>query len=392
MENRNAHLFRINCMPNLLVLLLSPAIVASLSTKDSVIDVMKKDTNLCNNINVLYESEYIKSCSTVEYPTQAWNTKEDNLDQYLCLGVYDTAYKICHYSDRISFNNVEVFNLNKEIEKFIPTGTEENKEEKYCKKNLQEFTMLYSKLESNWGPLVEWIRKSRTCQKICFEFNVSSTFRPLCAVLAWIKDIEDKIKKSNAPGTNHNPVAPKPLVVHQTEDKKLEAEVKGTEQKEKKTEAEEPKEQLNDKMKNTSSNIPNEHTQPNTEKADSDLEKSSKQPQKTLNSTAPKTQDHNPSDKGKEDAGNIKVETNAEAPKAPDNVPSKGNVSMKEVAKGENAEEPDKKKTEEFEETKTSTISENTQDQYGAGNSDDLQDTVEGISNENINTYKCAFV
>ncbi|XP_032676812.1 uncharacterized protein LOC116846544 [Odontomachus brunneus] len=377
MENRNAHLFRVNCVPDLFVLLLSSVMVTSLPTQEtSVVDIMKKDSNLCNDIKVLYESVYIKNCTTLEYPTQFWDTKEDTLDKYLCLGVYDTAYKICKYSNhlQIPLNNVAIFNSS--IEKFFPgeksLGNTENKDAKYCEDNLQGFTLQYDKVKLYWGPLVDRLSKPHMCQRICFDMNF--IFRPLCAVFAWIKSIDDEI--NNAPVTNHNPV---PLDVvqmpdHQSVNTKLETEQEAVK---KKPEVKEPKDQSHDKSKDVSNGVLNEHTQSNTEKVESDFEKSNKhETQKILNDTSPKLLDHNLHEKGKENISNVKAETNAEAPKAPDNVPSKEDINTKEVMKETNAEEADRKS--EVEDTKTSTLSENTQDHYGAGNEDDdMGDTID---------------
>lgn len=383
MENRNAHLFRVNCVPDLFVLLLSSVMVTSLSAKEaSVVDVMKNDTNLCDNIKVLYESVYIKNCTTMEYPTKPWDGKE-NLDKYLCLGVYDTAYKIC--SLQISLDN---FNSN--VEKFFPNEKSlenaENKENKYCEDNLQGFTSQYNKVKLYWEPLVDRLKQPHKCKRICFD--IDDAFRPLCAILAWIKkSIDDKV--SNAPVTSHNPVA---LDVMKMSDRqpvnmKPETEPKAAE---KEPDVSELKEQSHDKPKYVSNGVMNEHTQSNTEKVESDSEKPNKhEAQKTLDDTSPKLVDHNPREK--ENINNVKVETNAEAPKAPDNVPSKENVNTKEVMKETNAEEADRRA--EVEDTKTSTLSENTQDHYGAGNvDDDVGEAIEGIISENINTHKCAFV
>ncbi|XP_014467247.1 PREDICTED: trans-Golgi network integral membrane protein TGN38-like isoform X2 [Dinoponera quadriceps] len=373
MESRNAHLFRVNCMPKLLVLLLSSVMVTSLPIKEaeSVVDVMKKDTNLCDSIQVLYESEYIRSCATVKYPTQILNIAEDNLDTYMCLGVYDTMFKICNYSD-VKIDSVAIFNSN--VKKFFP-GTKWEKEEKFCKDNLQGFTPQYNKVEKYLGPLAEKFNNPHTCQRTCFNFN--DVFRPLCAVFAWIKSVDDKMKKPIVSVTNRIPVeldflkAPVDLP---PSDKKLETELKGIK---KKAEVEELKEQSHNKVENASNNnVSNEYTQPNTERVESKIEKSNKhETPKTLNTT--KTQDHNLRDKGKENINDVKVETKlklttVDAPKIdiPDNVPSK-NVNMKEVAKGGKAEETNGKA--EAEDPKTSTLSENTQNHYG-DQSDEVED------------------
>lgn len=380
MEDRNAHLFRINCMLDFFVLLIFSVVVTSSPTTKSIGDVMKKDNNLCENSKVLYESAYTKNCTTSEYPIQTWDKTEPTLDKYLCLGVYDTAYKICQYIT-IPLNS-ETFNSN--VEKFFPnfSGTPvENKDMKYCEDNLREFTLLYSTLKSSWGPLVDKIGKPHSCQRICFDFDIN--FRPLCAVLAWIKSIsDDEMKKSNVPAMSQNPPALDAMKVpanHQSVD--METELKASENK---PEAIEPKEQMHDKPKDVSSGMPNEHTQLNTEKLNS--EKSNKQEtQKTLNDTSPKMViDHNPREKGKEDVSNVKVETNGEAPKAPDNVPSKEDINTRGDVKVTNVENTDKKA--EVEDINTSTLSENTQDHNG-NQDDDTGDSIDGIINENINIF-----
>ncbi|XP_011136949.1 trans-Golgi network integral membrane protein 2 isoform X2 [Harpegnathos saltator] len=399
MENRNVPLFCISYTLNFLVLLFFSTVVTSIPMKESIVDVMKTDEKLCDSIKVLYESKYTNSCASLDYPVQAWDNKEGTLDKYLCLGVYDTAYKVCQYSDhlQIPLNHVAVFDAN--VEKFVPNeksfGTEGNNEETYCKDNLQGFTSLYSKVKLHWGPLAERFGKPHLCQRLCFDLNYK--FRPLCAVFAWIKSIEDEIKKSKISVTNHDAVnrAPEvsnpkaPVDQEVTADKILETNLQETEKKTEMKKFKEP----HDKEKNTSAIIFNEHTQPNTEKAESDLEKSSKhETQKMLNDILSRTEGHNSQDKDKENINNVKTETNPEAPKTPVNVPSKENVDTKEVAKEENAKETNRKP--EVDDVKTSTLSENTQDHYGASNGEDeepieVDDTIQqpietGNQNENL--------
>lgn len=376
MENRDVHLFRANCLTKLFVLLLTSAMVMSFPANGkSIFDVMK-DTQLCDNIKVLYESRYTKSCAKLEYPSEVWNNTEDTLDKYLCLGVYDTAIKICQNKYSQIPNNTAVFDSI--VEKFVPPENEEDKTE-FCKKNLQGLTMMDKQIESLWGPLAEKFKKSQTCQRICFDF--SFVFRPLCAVLAWIKNIEDK-NKSNA--VDHDPAAldvPKVPANHLPDKKKPKTEQKEIE---KKTEEKEFKEQLHNKTKNTSSNVPSDHTQSNIVKVELDPEKSNKhETQKTLNATTSMTQDYNPHI-GKESTSDVK--TNVEAAKTSANMPSNENVNTKDKDVEKAGE------MSEIEDTKTSTISENTQDHDSAGNGEDDMGEDNGITNESINAHKCAFV
>ena len=103
MENRYTNLFRVILILNCLVLFLSFTGVRSapVALTMSIIDVMKNDSKICSTSNFLYDSKYTKPCGSIEYPTDPWKYfNSSTLNNFLCLGVYDTAYKICQYSNQ----------------------------------------------------------------------------------------------------------------------------------------------------------------------------------------------------------------------------------------------------------------------------------------------------
>ncbi|CAL1686752.1 unnamed protein product [Lasius platythorax] len=177
MENRYA-LFHVASMLNVLILVVSFTGVIS-SPMPNIREVMKNDTNLCEASQFLYDLER----------------------------VYDTAYKICQYSNQLQISPSDTAVLPPYTEKFVPRGnvTQENK---FCD-SLHGFTSSYNKIDSFLKSLVENLNKPHICQIICF--GLKDKLNPLCSIFAWIKKIDD-IKKANRIEIKHDPTTSDKLV------------------------------------------------------------------------------------------------------------------------------------------------------------------------------------
>ncbi|KYN35465.1 Trans-Golgi network integral membrane protein 2 [Trachymyrmex septentrionalis] len=369
---------------------------------------MKNDSKICPTSNFLYDSTYTKSCASTEYPTASWvyyNSK--TLNSFLCLGVYDTAYKICQYSShlQISFNNTATFDS--QLEKYV---LNKKKQEDVCT-SLQGFTLLYDKIESFWGPLVENLNIPHKCGKICFDDQ--DKFQPLCAVLAWIKSIDDTIKSVKVE-TKHDLVTSDKPHINQPKDEVM-GDIK-TPVESKKTEVKEFKEQdrkqilhsdTTVKKDNVPDDIPLTDVKSNEEKIKFATEKENIQNnnQKKINNTL-ETQAHKSVSvifkENKEYNIDTELDTNAEISKPIKNILPNSNSQAPSINKAinninknleENAQKSNKEQN--IDELKPSTLSENTQDHYDAANPeenmendiDDVDDTIQhpdtGNQNEN---------
>ncbi|XP_012521355.1 trans-Golgi network integral membrane protein 1 [Monomorium pharaonis] len=380
MESHYADLFRITFMLNCF-LFFSFAGVNSAPVTLNIIDVMKNDSKLCPTSKFLYESEIIKLCASVTYPTAPWNYNPDNLTNFLCLGVYDTAYKICQYSSQlpIPLNNTATFDLY--LKKYVPNENEP--QEEFCSR-LQGLTSLYNNTEINqfWKPLVKNLNIPHTCFRICFDFH--DKFRPLCAVLAWIKSIDDDmVKRANKVETKHNLVATDKTHISQSKEEIVDIKITPIESK--KIETKESKKQdekqitldsnkNNNDVKGSNLNIPGNAPLADGEKLDDEKTKSdtgqANNIQKKVNSSL-ETQAH----KGNKESSIVtEFDTNAElanpmkgiSPNGDSQIPSR-NVNNKVI----NEENAEKSKEQDIDSIKPSTISENTQEHYDAGNPDD---------------------
>lgn len=390
-------------MLNCFVLFLSFTGVRSAPVAMSIIDVMKNDSKICPTSKFLYDSKYTKPCASIAYPTTSWvYCNSETLNNFLCLGVYDTAYKICQYSSQLQilFNNTATFNSY--VEKYV---LNEHEQEGVCL-SLQGFTPLYDKIESLWGPLVESLNIPHKCGKICFDLE--DKFQPLCAVLAWIKSIDDNMMKNvKEIETKHDLVASDKPHVSQSKDE-VTGDIKTTPVESKNTETKEFKEpdrkqivDFNNSVKKGNANVPDDvpltDLKSNGEKTKFATEKENNN-QKKINNTS-ETEAHKSASaifkENKEYNIGTELDTNAEVPKPIKNIPPNSDSQAPSINKAinninknveENAQKSNKEQN--VDELKPSTLSENTQDHYDAANPDEnMENDIDGIIT--FNTYSC---
>ncbi|KAK9302896.1 hypothetical protein QLX08_005237 [Tetragonisca angustula] len=162
--------------------------VLSVPTAQNIINVMKNDTEFsCKIPTFLYENNIIADCHNVAYPEGQNITYQHDLksmNTFLCLAFYDTLYKVCQSSQHYKYlTNVTTFYSY--IYDFLP-GEKESDQTMFCK-NIKDIKFAYKKVE----PLLSHVHlnNSHTCYSICFD--MSGKFVPLCAILAWNKNIDD---------------------------------------------------------------------------------------------------------------------------------------------------------------------------------------------------------
>ena len=166
--------------------------VLSVPTAQNIINVMKNDTGLsCKIPTFLYENNITANCHDVAYPEGqniTYNLK--SMNTFLCLAFYDTLYKFCQSSQHYKYlTNLTTFH--QYIHNFFP-GEKESDQTMFCK-NIKDIKFAYKKVE----PLLSHVHlnNSHTCYSICFDW--SEKFVPLCAILAWNKNIDDTKQVNN---------------------------------------------------------------------------------------------------------------------------------------------------------------------------------------------------
>lgn len=394
MENRYA-LFRVALVLNILILVISFTGVISAPAKPATItEVMKIDKNLCATSKFLYESEYTKLCALLPYPNASLSFTAENLNIFLCLGVYDTAYKICQYSSQLlpqilRFNSTAV--LTTYVEKFAPSANQ-TQEKEFCD-SLQGFTSLYNKTDSFLNLLVESLNKSHKCQKICFDLE--EKFRPLCAVFAWIKKIDD-IKKAKRTEPKHVTIEPLTTPLNEASNNKnsLEVAVKKIFENNKKNTNKIINSKNDNKVEEINLNVSGivPIVESDVEKVKPDTEKSSKAEKKSNNASIG-TQPYEvlvsvPFEENEKNT--IETDTNkiANPINNPANddlqVPSINNPADDVPKKDLNEEKGEEvNKEQNTDDLKTSTLSENTQDHYDVGNpEEDIEPNVADSNND----------
>ncbi|XP_072748997.1 uncharacterized protein [Anoplolepis gracilipes] len=379
MENRYA-LFHVALVLNVLILVVSFTGVISAPVMPSITEVMKNDTKLCKTSKFLYDLEYTKLCASLLYPSGSLNVNENTLDTFLCLGVYDTAYKICQYSSQFP-HQTSSFNaavLTQYMEEFVP-NEDEAQEKEFCK-NLQGYTSSYNKIDSLLTPLIEAFNHSHKCQKICFD--LVDQVKPLCAIFAWIKKFDDK--KVERTETKYDFVTSAKLLVTQSNEvasnNKIIAEAKKTEEKETNEQDKIITNSKNDNTEETNLNVPENmpttvHVQPDVEKVKSDSEKLSKT--KKPDDTFSETQTYksaSPILQENKKINNIKTEDNVKIEKPLSINNPVYDVPKKDVINEEKKDEFNKEQNND--DLKPSTLSENTQDQYAGNPEEDIETNV----------------
>lgn len=390
MENRYTDLFRFIFMLNYFVLLLFFTGVTSAPVNPSIIDIMKNDSKLCLTPK-FYDSEYIKPCASAVYPTAFWDHNPKTLNNFLCLGINDTVYKICQYSSQLQMplNNTA---FDSYVKKYVPNENKTTHMEDFCK-SLQGFTSLY-KTDSLWEQLVKNLNTLNKCMKICFDFD--DKFQSLCAVFAWIKSIDD-MKSARRIETKYELVVTNISHISQSKDgitttigsKNIETKVSKKHNGMLVTDSNTNK----DGNSNVSGSAQaaglkfDEKIKGRTEKANNT------QKNINLNNTS-ETQTHKSILENKENIPTVLG--NAEVTKPiKDNPPnSNSQTSMinkvtninKKIVNEENSEKS-KKEQDINTDLKLSTLSENTQDHYDAENPENLENDVAGIKTYLICTY-----
>lgn len=374
-------------MLNCFVLFLSFTEVTSAPVPPSIIDTMTNDSNICSTAKFLYDSEYIKPCAVIEYPTTPWNYSLPNLNNFLCLGVYDTAYKICQYSSQIVLNSTTI---NSNVKKYIPSDNAAQKN--FCN-NLKGFTSLYGKIDSFWKQLVESLNTPHNCEKICFDLE--DKLHPLCAVFAWIKNYDDMMIAKKVEAKPDLMATDKPRMTQSkdeiTSDAKTTLESKPVEIKKSKEQNEKQTitDSNNNNAKEGNSNIPgNADVTFDEEKTKSDTRKGINQ--KKINNTLEKQTHKSVPSEFKENKENIDAEfdTNAAVEKSMKNIPSSNaqvpsiNKSINDINKNAlNEGTAEKSNKEQNIDLKPSTLSENTQDHYDAENPEEnMENDIDGIN------------
>lgn len=162
----------------------------------SVTQFMKQDLANCTLPTFLYDTGFMKECSSVNLPRNDLSMTYGNMNVFLCMGAYDAFYNLCQYSKQWQspFNSTAMFDAY--VKKLQP-GKEKGYKEEFCK-NMKNVTAVSEKTK----PLVNQLTKflNTKCTSLCFELD--ENFNPLCALIAGMKEITKTVKSGLAAKNN----------------------------------------------------------------------------------------------------------------------------------------------------------------------------------------------
>lgn len=160
---------------------------ASVPATKNIIDIIKNDKNLqCNLPESVYDSSIIKDCYSLPYPENT--TKLEDRNTILCIVFHDMLYKVC-LSNMTSQIPNDKAKFKSYIEKFYP---ENGESARFCE-NIKSVKVAYKQLQPLLSPIN--FNDSIACTIMCFDIH--HNFNPSCAVLALSKKIDDDIKDIN---------------------------------------------------------------------------------------------------------------------------------------------------------------------------------------------------
>lgn len=161
-------------------------------TVQNIMDVMKNDGSLCKEGLFLYESTITKSCTEINYPKDNIKLEYNNIDTFLCLGVYDAWYKVCNYSSQLQ-RPISAATFEADIKKFSP-GNNITERTKFCE-SIKDITPTYNVTKPLLSSLTTTLQNPQNCFFTCFGF-IGQKFNRLCAILAWSKSLVEEARKA----------------------------------------------------------------------------------------------------------------------------------------------------------------------------------------------------
>jgi len=175
---------------------------------------MKNDSKLCKISKSLCDLKEMQDCAKLPYPYSESIDSHLNFNEILlCLGWYDTAYKICQYSNNKDLMN----NISLIINSYIKQITDRESQVKFCK-DLKGYTFSDINFPTNiskyFSKLSEMLNENKICLFECF--RIDNKLYPLCAILYWIKNIDNnQTEKMIKAGTEQNvtPNSPKDQMI-----------------------------------------------------------------------------------------------------------------------------------------------------------------------------------
>lgn len=321
----------------------------------------------CEASRFLYNSTYVRGeCANTSQVINDIPSFDFQLGLFLCLGVYDTMYKICNYSSQNLIPNISL-----SFDSYMKDQVRLD-EKKFCE-HLKGYSSLH-KIE-HLQVLVKKINTPDICMKYCFDDE--KKLHPSCMVLDWIKGIDEYAKKVEA-RHNATSVSQAPNDKTHNNDKEIPSiedgrplpEAKKTEEQVSAATVPKSFDNVNDKS-NAAGDASNAAATDETEKNKSKL---SKDVQKKVN----KAQDQKSSissTTGQKAEANVEVAEPAKniAANTDSQVASVKNPAGKAASKDvENQGNVQNMESKEQEEVRSSTISDNTQDHYDVNPDEDV--------------------
>ncbi|KAK0161457.1 hypothetical protein PV327_009926 [Microctonus hyperodae] len=171
----------------------------------TIADEIKKDKNVCEITSQIQNSKYLQECDKLEFPdknSEVRNTKnvtKENVNQFLCIALYDSFVKICQYSNdkdtskKPGTNEISVWNNQKVFDNSIERIKKNGSDYLWdiCKQ-IEKYSPVYNKTNAFVEQLTLMFIDPVKCVVFCERDD--KTIEPLLIALSVInKEFHEKI-------------------------------------------------------------------------------------------------------------------------------------------------------------------------------------------------------
>lgn len=189
-----------------------------------IADVIKNDKNVCDITSEIQYSQYLQECNKLDFPDKIFEVTKENVNQFLCIALYDSFVKICQYNNvkdttkKVEINEISVWNnqtvFDNAIEVINKNGTKDLWN--ICLQ-IAKLSPVYKQTSGFLGKLKSKFNNTLNCAEFCE--NDAQTIKPLLIALYIInqkfdekvidntekkESIQNKLPANNSNITNTN--------------------------------------------------------------------------------------------------------------------------------------------------------------------------------------------
>ncbi|KAK0091687.1 hypothetical protein PV326_002858 [Microctonus aethiopoides] len=149
-----------------------------------IADVIKNDKNVCDITSEIQHSQYLQECNKLEFPNNNFEVTKENVNQFLCIALYDSFVKICQYNNvkdttkKGEINEISVWNNETVFDKAIEVINKNGDHDLwYICQQIKKLSPVYNKTSGFVGKLKSKFNNTLKCAEFCE--NDPRTIKPL---------------------------------------------------------------------------------------------------------------------------------------------------------------------------------------------------------------------